>query len=194
MSDDEHYYEDHDVWVEKKPNLFSIEKCSNEKFIEMIEKGYDINQQNSRGWTLLGYLMSKLNLEKIDILLRYNPDVTLQNESGRNIFFGFYGWICKKTYLDMVDRIIALDTTGELIKSKSHNGFTSIAEYRHEWEYFKGKYDDCCTDKYKKYYHKKVAFLEILIIKLKNHVLIKKSLFMMMLPDLEGNNKKRRVY
>lgn len=195
MVDDEELEElDYDEYelIKTTSNFYTISKCSNEKFIDMIEKeGYNINEQNEYGWSLLGYFMMRMNLEKIDILLRYNVNIYLQNDKSRNIFFGFIEWKCTKENLEIVDKIIKLDKTGELIKSRDINGYSTIEFYQKELDHHReiSKIHPNYT-----FFRDVIPFYEALIIRYENHIQMIKTLFQTMIHVIDLSNKKQRVH
>jgi len=122
--------EEYDEMVEAEPTLKNMCICSDEKFEIMLKKGFDINQQDQGGSSLLGLLISRQEFKKINILLRFNPDVSLMNNEGQTIYFNLESIATSCEGINLVERLLSLDVNGNLIEIHDNSGLTISQQYR----------------------------------------------------------------
>lgn len=175
---------EYDEKVDEDPSMKNMIYCSDNKFIETLSKGkYDIDHQDDLGSTLLGRLLDNKMFEKVIILLKFKPDLSIRNHVGRNIYFGFHS--CRRfnddshDMMEAVDLLISSDTNGDFIQTADHNGFTPKESYKDGIEYLMSLGNP------HSYSQKIIDFYTILFDRFENHIIKTKTLFSLMLPLIE---------
>jgi len=151
--------------------------CPIDKFKELLDNGYDVNQQTERGTTLLGCLMLKQSYDKIKVLLNYNLNLLLYDKDGRTIYFAFISWEYNQETADLIDMMISMDINHRMFDQYDCFGNNVIAHY----EKIRNKYYDILNNILA---HQYTLIYDYLILKLKNHQMKGKTLFSMMLSYL----------
>jgi len=181
-------YEQYDQKIDDEPTFANMCGCSKEKFESVLQNGFDVNQQNDTGASLLGMMMLNSYAEKINILLKFNPDVSLVNNEGRNIYFGLYFIAKTKEGLDLVERLLSLDINGDLVTKGDYNGVTPLQLHQK------------CLDNHihlplnqnviairpvdVMMHQSTISYLTQLIMRIENHIKRKTTLFSLMLQHL----------
>lgn len=176
-----------DERVESEPTLDNMCYCSEEKFKSMLEKGFDINQQNEDGTSLLGFLMTRNKFEKIDVLLGFNPDASLVNINGQNIYFNIMAILKSNESFELIEKLLSLDMNGDLVHKSDFNGITPLQRIQNDLdqcESYHGLHDGSISPLDIMVYDDLIHRLRQLKIRFTNHINRKTTLFSFMLQHL----------
>lgn len=179
--------EEYDRMVEIEPTLKNMCTCSIEKFEIMLEKGFDVNQQDQCGSSLLGLLMSQHQITCINILLRFNPDVSLMNNEGQTIYFNLEHIAISREGINLVERLLSLDVNGNLIQTCDIRGLTILQQYNNILHLYINHGIDSTIDITPSNHmlnDSKIYRLKNVVIRIKNHIKRKTTLFSLMLQHL----------
>lgn len=167
------------------PTHVNLVFCSYPVFCQILEaKRYDINFMTSTlsmSMTLLGYLILRCDLDKIKVLLSYHPDVSLKDQNGQTVFFYFKEWCFRPdtdNMLDILDAMLNIIESHEILQIHDNNGSDVINYYQKimcQWE----KVNMPIFSKIN------LDFTEKMIIRFENHIQNSKTLFSLMLPQIE---------
>lgn len=154
--------------------------CPIDKFKELLDNGYDVNQQTERGTTLLGRLMLKKSYDKIKILLNYDLNLLLYDKDARTIYFAFISWEYNQETADLIDIIISMDVSYQIFNQvdRLHNNVIDHYEKIRERCWVFNDYQGAVIAM------ERCVIYDYLIFKLKNHQMKGKTLFSMMLSYL----------
>lgn len=181
-------YERYDNIVDDDPTFDNMSGCSKEKFESVLQNGFDVNQQNDTGASLLGIMISNNYKEKINILLEFNPNVSLTNNDGQNIYFGLYSIADSNEGIDLVERLLSLDVDGDLATKGDLKEVTPLQTHKkvlndHIHHFFNPKRVSIRPIDIM-IYQSKIDYLTQLIMRIENHIKRKTTLFSFMLQHL----------
>jgi len=174
-------------------NVFLIN--ADDDFKKLIDSGYDVNKRSeTHGDTLLTLLANNRRIDRLNILLNYHPDIsaTVKGDWGRTVFFQICWWDYTTKSVDLVYRLLDMDETGDILLIRDARG-DNVIEYLEES--LKGKMEFDILDPYDELRYQWRMFL---IMVYENHVKKKRSLFNMLLDQIDieyiNINKKGRFH
>jgi len=167
---------------------------------KLLDDGYDVNRMTETyGDTLLSLFVLNRNIDKINILLEYNPDISVRvrGDLYRTLFYGFDRWYWSPEAAEVLLRLLEMDTTGDVLLIKSSCGDNVINHM--QTLFFQRRSDYLLEESGMKPYDKRMAkdnirFLDFFVKTCENHLRKTSTLFNMMFKDVDLNNKKQRVY
>lgn len=167
---------------------------TDDDFKKLLDQGYDVNKRSeTHGDTLLTLLANNRRIDRLNILLDYNPDisVTVKGDLDRTVFFQICWWDYTTKTADLVYRLLDMDETGDVLLMRDIRGDNVIEYLGESFKDTMGVVD--ILDPYDRARHEWRMFL---IMAYENHVNKKRSLFNMLLNQIDiehvNINKKQR--
>lgn len=174
--------------------------ASNDELKRILKEGYDVNKlSTTHGDTLLTLSVLNREIIKVNILLDYNPDISIQvyGSCYQTLFYNFLGWYYSERAVDIVLSLLDMDKNGDVLMLKDYFGQTAI---EHTQDNLNQKLENLI-----RYNHKikgeervlsqsNIRFLDFFVKACENHLRKTSTLFNIMFKDVDLDNKKQRVY
>lgn len=156
-----------------------------------IERGFDVNQRDTDGNTLLILYCKYRMRNQICHIIYYKPDIIFMNNDGKSCFnYIFKYWFNDHDTLLMIRTLLSFDHDGSVLKRKYNSGYGEMTLPEQiiwernnslEWSYRQEEY---------------LQFYDSVLRLFDRHLFLKCTLFMIMWEetDFEISNKKQRVY
>lgn len=185
--------EEYDQRIEVDISVENMCKCSINKFISMLENGFDVNNLKTKDSfarkTLLTMLVQTANFDKISILLDFNDKRNIIDiNKNTDVFFNLAD--CYREGDDrnfmILDKLLLISNHIDLEKLHSEYNYTLLVNskkyntplecYRMTLNNVKFQYPN---------EHNHISFIKQMILIFENHIQNSKTLFSLMLSEIE---------